>query len=396
MKYRYILSLILGIDAIILFLETNTLSISYDETSLLYGDFSFLQAIIKYSLTLFGQNDFALRLPMIVFHLLSAILIYEIAKKYLDAVRDRLWLVVIFILLPGVVSSALIVNSAGLVIFGLLLFVYMHENISRKSTYPLLILFSIIDGRFLYLFLSLIFFARYKRDKVYLGFNSLLFIYSLYLYGFDVAGLPKGHFLDSMGVYLVIFTPIIFIYLIYVLYKRYLIKKIDLLWFMSTTALIISLILSFRQRVSVEIFAPYLIIALPLAAKTFSHSYKVRLKIFRKGYRFAFILSLLFLLLNTLIVIFNKELYLVIKNPKSNFVYNFDIAKDLAKELKQKNITCVNTEFKMAQRLEFYGVIKCDKYLLKEDTLEKDNFLSVTLSYKNRLIYSANVTKINN
>jgi len=396
MMHRYILFLIIGVDATILLLQTNELSISYYEASLLYGNFSFLQAIVKSSLTIFGQNDFALRLPMIVLHLLSVILMYEISKKYLDNTRDRLWLVVVFILLPGVISSALLVNSAGLVIFGLLLFVYIYNNISKNFTYPLLIIFSIIDGRFLYLFLSLIIFSKYTKDTSYLILNGLLSIYLLYMYGFDVPGLPKGHFLDSMGVYSAIFTPIIFIYLVYTLYRRYLTKKIDLLWFISSVTFIISLILSFRQRVSVEIFAPYLIIALPLAAKTFSSSYKVRLKMFRKGYKFTFILSLLFLVLNSLFVIFNKELYLILDKPQNHFVYNMHIAKELSEELKSKNITCVNTESKMSKRLKFYGIKKCDTYLLIENDVGTNNISNVTISYKNKLIYSANVTKINN
>ena len=396
MKYRYILFLILGIDAAILLSQTHQLSISYDEASLLYGYFTLLQGIIKISLGIFGQNDFALRLPMIILHLLSVILMYEISKKYLDNVRDRLWIIVIFILLPGVISSALLVNSAGLVIFGLLLFVYIYENVSQKATYPLLLIFSIVDGRFLYLFLSLILFSRHIKDKSFFMLNLLLSICSLLIYGFDVPGLPKGHFLDSIGVYSAIFTPIIFVYLVYTLYRRYLTKKIDLLWFISSVTFIISLVLSFRQRVGVEIFAPYLIIALPLAAKTFSSSYKVRLKMFRKRYKFTFILSLAFLVLNSFVVVFNKELYLVLDNPQSHFVYNMDIAKELAAELKLRNINCVDTEYKMSKRLKFYGVTKCDTYVLVENDLKINDISNVTISYKNKLIYSANVTKINN
>ena len=117
MKYRIILFLILGVDAFILFLQTSELSISYDEATLLYGEFSFLQLIIKSSLNLFGTNDFALRFPMITLHISSAILLYEVSKKYLEREENRLWLILVFILLPGIISSALVVNGAGLIIF---------------------------------------------------------------------------------------------------------------------------------------------------------------------------------------------------------------------------------------------------------------------------------------
>jgi hypothetical protein len=49
----------------------------------------------------------------------------------------------------------------------------------------------------------------------------------------------------------------------------------------------------------------------------------------------------------------------------------------------------------MSSRLEFYGVTKCNNYLLEEistDVVKQDG---VTISYRNRVVYSANVTKIN-
>ena len=396
MKQKYIFFLILGMDALILLLQTKELSISYYEASLLYGDFSFLQSIIKFSLDIFGWNDYALRIPMIVLHLLSVVLLYKISKKYLDTLRDRLWLIVIFILLPGVISSALLINSAGLVIFGLLLFVYVYDNFSKQFTYLLLFIFSLLDANFLYLFISLSVYSIFIKNNFFLVFNLLLSLYSLYLYGFNTEGLPTGHFLDSMGIYSAIFTPIVFIYIIYALYRRYLTKKIDLLWFIPSITFIISMVLSFRQRVNIENFAPYLIVALPLAAKVFSSSYKVRLKMFRKKYKFIFILSLVFLLLNTVVVLFNKELYVFLDNPRIHFAYKMHVAKELATKLKLQNINCVNTEPKMSKRLKFYGIQKCNTYALIENHQAKKDSSSVTISYKNKLLYSANVTKINN
>jgi len=200
MSHRYILFLILGVDAFILFFQTSSLSISYAESLILYGDFTFLQLIIKTSIYFFGQNDFALRLPMIVFHLLSALLLYEISKKYLSSSRNRLWLVLIFVLLPGVISSAIIVDSAGLIIFGLLLFVYAYENFSRKYIYLILSLYIIIDGGFVYLFLALAIFSIYSSQRTFFIFNIVAFFISIYIFGVDTKGIPQGHFLDSIAV----------------------------------------------------------------------------------------------------------------------------------------------------------------------------------------------------
>ena len=150
-----------------------------------------------------------------------------------------------------------------------------------------------------------------------------------------------------------------------------------------------------QLKVEIEHFAPYLIIALPLAAQTFSSSYRVRLKAHRGGYRTIFILAFVFLILNTLVVFFNKELYLVLDNPKHNFAYNMHVAKDLATALKKKGITCVKTDNKMQERLKFYAVARCNNIILQPIPLESKKRGSVTISYKNKVLYKANVTKVN-
>lgn len=395
MSYKNIFFLIIGLDALWLSLQIGELSISYNEAEILNGDFSFLQLLLNSSIMLFGQNDFALRLPMIFLHILSAILLYSISKKYIKVERNRLWLLIIFILLPGVISSAIIVNSAGVILFGLLLFAYVYENYSIKYSYWLLFLYMLLDGGFVTLFMGLVFYSLYKKDKKFLLFNLFIFLSSLLIYGIDTHGSPKGYFLDSIGIYAAIFSPIIFVYLFYTLYRRYLTKELDILWFISTIALIFSLLLSFRQRVPIEYFAPYVILSLPLVAQTFEHSYRVRLSIFRKNYRSAFIISLILLLINSSVVFFNKYLYYVIEEPKKHFSYKMHVAKELAKELESMGISCIEADAKMSKRLEFYGVTKCNNYLLEEIFTDSTKESSVTISYKNRVVYSANVTKIN-
>lgn len=395
MNRGLILFLILGLDALMLIFQIDELSISYNEALLLGGNLSFLQLLIKSSIFIFGQNDFALRFPMILLHILSAILLYKISSKYLHVDRNRIWLLLIFVLLPGVMSSAIIVNSAGVILFGLLLFVYLYENYHILFTYPLLFFYMLIDGNFIYLFTALALFSIYKKDRNFLLFNIALMMASLFIYGIDMHGSPKGYFLNSLGLYAAIFTPIIFIYLFYVLYRRYLTKDIDILWFISTTALIFSLLLSFRQRIGIEYFAPYLILALPLIAQTFEHSYRVRLNIFRRNYKLVFMVSLALLLINSSAVLFNKYLYHVVKEPKKHFSYNMHVAKELSQELKKMGISCVDTNKKMSKRLEFYGVTKCNNYLLQENYPDSKNLDSVTISYKDRVVYSANVTKVN-
>ncbi len=396
MSPRYIFFLILGVDTLILLFQTSQLSISYSEAKLLYGEPSFLQILIKISLHLFGQNDFGLRFVMILFHLLSAILMYKISAEYIKSHRNRLWLLVVFILLPGVVSAAVIVNTAGMLLFGLLLFVYLQKHLKQKYLNALLFTYSLIDISFAYLFLALsVYYIMQGQKKL---FVYMLGLYGLtsYLYGFEVGGFPTGHFLDTIGVYSAIFTPIIFIYIFYALYRRYFSSQTDIIWYISTVVLLLSLILSFRQRLPLEHFAPYIILALPLAAQTFISSYRVRLKQYRTKYRIIFILSFVFLILNTLIVFFNKELYRIIDKPSQHFAYDTNVAKELALALKDKNINCITTEKKMQLRLKFYSITKCKKILLHQLPIATLSDSNVTIRYNDRVVYKANVTKINN
>jgi len=395
MNTKIILFLILGIDVLNLVLQTSELSISYYEASLLYGGFSPLQYIVKTSISIFGQNDFSLRLPMIMLHLFGTLLLYKISNKYIDNERNRLWLIFIYVLLPGIISSAIIVDSAGLVLFGLLFFIYMYQNFSKTILYPLLSIYIFLDGGFLFLFLALSLFAIKEKDKKFFIFNTASFFTSLYLYGINTHGAPKGHFLDSIGIYATIFTPILFIYIFYSLYRKYLNKDMDILWYISSTALIVSLLLSFRQRIHVEHFAPYLIVALPVMAQVFIHSYRVRLKIFRKRYRVIFIITLVFLFINSSVVFFNKYLYPVMDNPKKHFAYKMHVAKELSRKLKSMGVNCLESDEKMSKRLKFYNVTKCNNYILLENNLNSSIRSNVTISYKNRLVYKANVTKIN-
>ncbi|MEN4046962.1 hypothetical protein [Sulfurimonas sp. NWX367] len=396
MKYRIILFLILGLDASILIFQTTQISISPSEASLLYGDASFLQQLVKLSLKIFGQNDFALRFVMILLHLLSAWLLHAISAKYLALERNRLWLVTVFVLLPGVVSAALVISHAGLIIFGLFLYIYLSQKLNDYYLNILLFLYALLDAGFVYLFAGLAIFYLFQKNKILFLYNLFLAGLSVYIYGLNISGVPSGHFLDTIGVYSAIFTPVIFIYIFYTLYRGYLNDENDQIWYIASTALLFSLLLSFRQRVELELFAPYLILALPLAAKTFAHSYRVRLTNFRKRYRAIFVLAFVFLIFNTLIVMFNKELYLLLDNPKKHFAYKMHIAKKLATELKAMNILCVKTNQDMQKRLKFYFIDKCDENVLQELKPHSNIKSDVTIRYKNKILYKANVTKINN
>ncbi len=396
MKIRLILALLLGIDAFILYSELQDLSISYYEAEIIYAQNSLLHYLITTSLALFGHNDLALRLPMMVMHLLSVVLLFRISKQYLTYDRDRLWLVVIYMLLPGVSSAALVVDPTGMMIFLLFAYVYSYYY-HRHLEYLLLVLFLFVDQSVIFLYLGLIFFEYAHKAYKKVGLLVILLLASFAIHPLEVSGIPSGHFLDTLGVYAAIFSPIVFIYIFYILYRVYINEQRDISWYLAFTALVVSLLLSFRQRIEVQIFAPYILLILPLAAQTFFHSYRVRLKEFRTRYRVLFTISFVLLLFNTLVVLFNKELYAYIDQPKKHFAYKMHVAKELAGRLHQLNITCISThDKKMQQRLRFYGIEKCDKYYLTPKRALQNIEHNVTIRYKKDIIYEAYVTKTPN
>ena len=220
-------------------------------------------------------------------------------------------------------------------------------------------------------------------------------VVNLYLFGTDIGGYPTGHFLDALAVYSAIFSPIVFIYMVYVLYRRFLTKQIDPIWFVSATSLLVSLLISLRQRVHLEYYAPYLLLSLPLAAQTFIASYRVRLSRFRKGYKLLFNLALLFLAVNFFLVLANRYIYIILDDPKKHFAYDNNIAKELALKLKSMGIDCIRTGYEMQLRLQFYGIRRCKHYRLTTVPPSDEQVKKVTISYISKPVYSAYVTKVN-
>jgi len=397
-KSILLLALILGVDALMLVYQAQELSISYFEVQFLERSHSILNTIIHYSFLLFGKNDLALRLPMLIMHVISVVLLYNLAFKYLKNREDSLWVTLIFTLLPGIQSAALLVSPAGMIIFYLLFYLNVYDKNSYVN-YLLLFLGLFIDSSIVNFYLGIFVYSIMKRDTNLLIYSLGLSAIALYMYGYDDGGVPSGYFLDNLGLYFAIFSPIIFIYLLYTLYRRIIFKEFDIILAISITTFMLSLIFSFRQNIEIESFAPYLIISIVIMAQTFIQSYHVRLKIFRKYYRYLFIIAILFLLVNIMVLLLHRYLYIVTENPKKVFTYRVEIAKDLANKLKEEKIDCITMmSKKMQKRLQFYGINKCknvkNKFIEVNDSTKKSR--KVTIRYKNRVVYTLNVSKIHN
>lgn len=395
-KYDYYLYTLLTLVVFVLLFVANTLSISYKEALNVFVNTSVLSYITKVSLYVFGQNDIALRIPFIILYIFSVLLMYRITDNYFKYKSDRFISIIIFMFLPGILSASLLVNSAILVTFFTLLYLYYYK-VTNKHSYILLFIFLFIDNSFAILFLALFFYSLKdiksvedikNKKNILIWISLLLFILSIFIYGFTTDGKPRGFFLDTFAIYATIFSPLLFLYFFYSIYRvAFKEKEKSLIWYISTTALFVSFLFSLRQRVYIEDFAPYVLISLPFMLKIFFHSYRIRLKEFRKNHNIAIILVLFMLTINVFLTFINKPLYLILPNPKKHFVYKYHFIKELAQELKKNDINFVSSDDKqLLLRLKFYGIVQGDKYFISLNEFVEYK-KKIKVSYYNRDLY---------
>ncbi len=390
-NYKLII-ILLAFDLFALLYGISTLSISADEAKIYFeekGSFLFLNHSLLYYLThfgtfIFGQNDLGLRIPILFFHFLSCILLYILALKYTKTHFDSFLSLLLFILLPGSVASALLVNEASFVIFLTLVILCVYEYEKKWLFYPLLILALFIDKSFNILFLTFFFFGIYKRNSVLFILSLVLFGLSVSFYGFDTGGRPRGYFLDTLGIFAACFSPLVFIYFFYVIYRLTFKENKSLLWFLMSVTFIFCSLLSLRQKLYLEDFLPFCVICTPLLIKTLMASYRVRLPKFRLKYKIFIECAIIFLLLCYFVIIANQFLYYIVPNANKHFANNYHFAKELSEELKKKDINQIRVSSNLQIRLKFYGIEDSNIFYLKSIKNEKslnqnENIIKVKL-----------------
>ncbi len=392
-RYKYFFYFILFIVLQILLITANTLSISYKEALNVFVNNSLLSLITNTSIYIFGQNDIALRLPFIFFYFLSVLLMYLSTQNFFKYEKDRFISILIFMVLPGLLSAGLLVNSAIVVTFFTILYVYYFKK-TGKHSYLLLILFLFIDNSFAIFFLALFFFSLANRENRLLIISLILFGLSMSIYGFDTGGKPKGFFVDTFGIYASIFSPLLFIYFFYSIYRIGVKGERTLVWYISTTSLLFSLIFSMRQRVYIEDFAPFVVIFLPYMVRLYLHTLRVRLPMFREKHNKLAISTLLVLFLNVFLTIYSKPVYLLIDNPQKHFAYQYDFVKDISVYLKKYSINNVSSDdYKLLLRLKFYGIEKGDDYYITTTPI-KNFYKKIKVKYSGKDIYSLYIKKM--
>ena len=355
-KYSATFVGLLSFHILVLLYMVGDLSIAAKEIVLIESSLTLSGMIGRIIIDLFGYSIVALKLPFIILYLLSAIVLYLLTDGYFRYHKDRILSVALFMILPGVNSAALLLNESIIVIFCTLVYLYLYKK-TAKENYYLLVAFLFIDNSFAILYLALFFYSLKKRDAVLLLVSLISFGISMSVYGFEIGGRPRGYFVDTLGIYASIFSPLLFLYFFYAIYRYGVKFERDIFWYLSMTALVLSFIFSLRQKVYIEDFAPFVVVAIPVMVRLYHHSVRVRIREHQTNYRILGLVLLIGLVLNFVVFVANKSLYLVLENPKKHFAYDYHIAKDLASELKREGIFAITAESKSLQkRLAFYGI----------------------------------------
>lgn len=366
---NFLFSLVFLLNLACLVFAISNLSISYYEAQIFFNCENLVSFLANLSCQIFGQNDFAVRLPFLLIHLISCIIMYRYSKLLLKRKVDRLICVILYMFLPGTMVSAIIVNEAGIILLFTLLFLYLYESKKFFASYVVLTFSIFVDSAFGILYFGVLFYAIYEKKRNLAILTTTLLIISVIFYSYDIHGKPKGYFLDALGVYAAVFSLFGFLFFIYAVYRVWIKERKSILWFIVVSAFLLSLILSFRQRFEIEKFLPFATIAVPLIVRVFFNSQRIRLPQFRKKHNFFAILTVVFLFFHSFLIINSQILYPVFfKNkPDRHFIYKFDIAKNLANELKIKDINSVITiDPELRLRLKFYGIDSGGRYILSD------------------------------
>ena len=361
-------------QGILLILTAYHLDISAYEANIYYQETNYLN-YLSHSLTkLFGESNISLRLPFIIIHLISLAMLYLLLRSWMKNTNDILLSLAVFSILPGVFSSALLVDKSVILILTTLLFIYLFSR-SHLWAYALVLALAFLDQAMLNFFIILSLYGLFRGHYTLSIISLIALCLSFVYFDFELqTNIAKSYFFEIFISYAMIFSPLIFFYLLYALYFYCLRDKeqMPIEVFLALGVFVLSLLFSLKGNIAIHDFAPFVVLALPRAVACFLHAFRVKLLQFRFKDKCLGLLLLGSLLLNIIIVVFHQSLYLVLDNPKQHFAYRQHFTQALSDHLKLNNILAVKADSKTWQRqLQFYGIKQGGNYYLSK-TATKD------------------------
>lgn len=351
---HYYFIVLICIAIIIQLFILNERSLSLQE--LRYIDTNAIGAwIFSHGVWLFGSNNFGYLAPFVLCFAINTVLFYILAIKTLQNYGAALLATMIFILMPAGILSGSLVNESGVILFFLLALLCTQCFHYEILFYILLFLSLFISPCFIVVYAALLLYGLLSKRLPYILAGVSLAVVRISL-GLSVSGVPRGFFLDTLGGLGLLFSPALFVYYVYCLYRILIKEHKNFLFWTSFIGLVWILVISMRQKIVLSSFVPFLIPGIILCVHVFSDGFFVRLRPFRKAYLRWFAIGFAILLCFWFSLIGGKIFYLFLDDAKEHFAYKFQIIKELALELKHAGFKEISAESGLQRRLALYGI----------------------------------------
>jgi hypothetical protein len=287
-------------------------------------------------------------------------LFYKLSLVHFQKSEDAYFATALFMFLPGILTATALANIGIIVLALVLLFVFLYER-GYYSVLPFIMfaLFFIHEASIIF-FAALLFYGLVHKDTKLSILSSAFLIAFVYLAkGIEIGGRPSGHFIEIFGLYAAVFSPLLFLYFFYTMYRILLRGERTLMWYISFSALAFSLLLSIRQKVYITDFAPYVMISTLIMVDVFMQSLRVRLPQFRMVYLRGFYAVIALLVISSLSIIFNHQLFKLTQGHKKEFAHKIYRPYLMAQRLKKEGVECYDVNERIRFQLRYYGIPPC-------------------------------------
>ena len=305
---------------------------------------------------------FGLRAFFVFFGMFSVVIFLAVAKFYFEKREDVYLATAVFMFLPGTLVGATLANESMALLFGILLFLWFYFKEWKIAQFLVLFLLLFVHHSAIIFYVALALYALFEKDRVLL-IGSMVLICACFIFDsfIPVGGKPFGHFLENFGSMAAVFSPFLFLFFVYSMYRILVRGQKDIVWYISFFAFAVSLILSIRQKVHIVDFAPFMIVAILPMVKLFNRSYRCRLPQYRTKHKIGFYAVLILLVMSSVIVVLHRPIFLFMDDPSRHFAYKVYAPYWKAKELKSKNIKCFESKsIKERYQMQYYGISQCE------------------------------------
>ena len=336
--------------------------ITPSEAELFYTSNDLISKLMHLGDSLIG-GLFGLRFFFLMTGLFSIALFYIVANDTLENKKDAMFATAIFAMLPGIIIGSVLANIAMLVLLCVLLYlIAYHRKWYILEMIALSALFLLHDASILF-FIAIGLYGAANKEKRTLIYGAVFIILLIFLdRGIEIGGIPKGHFVEIFAIYASLFSPFVFLYFMYTIYRIWLRERKNIIWYISSMALFLSLLLSIRQRIFITDFAPYVFIGIVFMMQIYYQSLRVRLPAFQVVYKRGLLVSLSILIFSILFIVSQPLIFSVTHGLYFNFTNKVYRPYLLSQQLKALGKHCYDTKrIKESYQLQYYGIISCQK-----------------------------------